>query len=80
MKDFQTILNNFDCEIGIPTIPYEKKERLVASEAESRFIDAMSRATIWLDSLKSSITKVNNMFNLNIDVELRYREGDTDEC
>ena len=46
LKDAQTILNNFDCEVGIPTIPYEKKERMVTSEAESRQIDATSRSIV----------------------------------
>ena len=34
LQDMQTLLNNFDAEVGIPTIPYQKKERLVTSEAE----------------------------------------------
>ena len=27
LRDFQTLINDFDTEVGIPTIPYEKKER-----------------------------------------------------
>ena len=29
LRDIQTVLNSFDNEIGIPTVPYEKKERMV---------------------------------------------------
>lgn len=83
LRDFQTIINQFDCEIGIPTVPYEKKERLIESEAESKQLDATSRATVWLETLKSSLKLVNNTFNTSISVELRYEPsrgvGDTNE-
>lgn len=74
LNDFQTLLNNFDAEVGIPTIPYQKKERLVTSEAESRVIDSTSRSIIWFDTLNSSIEKVNKMFDTDISVKLRYDE------
>ena len=74
LNDFQTLLNNFDAEVGIPTIPYQKKERLVTSEAESRVIDSTSRSIIWYETLSNSIEKVNNMFDTSISVKLRYNE------
>lgn len=73
LQDFQTILNNFDCEIGIPTIPYQKKERMVESEAESRIIDSTSRSQVWFDTLTSSIELVNEHFDLDINVDLRFK-------
>lgn len=77
LKDMQTLLNNFDAEVGIPTIPYQKKERMVTSEAESRQIDSTSRSVIWYDTLRNSIEEVNAMFpDLKLSVELRYKEGD----
>lgn len=75
LRDFQTILNNFDTEVGIPTIPYEKKERMVTSEAESRQIDATSRSVIWYDTLKQSFDIANKFMDFGSDglkVELRY--------
>lgn len=74
LQDFQTLLNNFDNEIGIPTIPYQKKERLVTSEAESKIIDATSRSVVWFETLQSSIDICNRHFtDLNLSVELRYK-------
>lgn len=87
LQDFETLLYNFDAEVGIPTIDNgQKKERMVVSEAEARTIDSTSRSVIWFDTLKSSIKLVNHMFNTDIDVKLRYAEqeeaindnGDTD--
>lgn len=76
LKDFQTILNNFDCEVGIPTIPYEKKERMVQSEAESRQIDATSRSIVWYDELSRTMELVNSFLGFSGDdalsVKLRY--------
>ena len=36
LMDRQTLLSAFDAEIGIRSLPYNKKERLVTAEAESR--------------------------------------------
>lgn len=83
LKDFQTILNNFDCEVGIPTIPYEKKERMVTSEAESRQIDATARSIIWYDELTRTMEICNKFLGFSGDdklsVKLRYeKEGGED--
>lgn len=73
LQDFQTLLNDFDREIGIPTIPYQKKERLVQSEAESTEIDAKARSIVWIDTLDSSIKEVKQLFpDITLSAELRY--------
>lgn len=74
LQDFQTLLNNFDAEIGIPTIPYAKKERMVTNEADSRVVDANARCTVWLETLQSSIELVNEHYGTSFNVELRYKE------
>lgn len=76
LQDFQTLLNNFDAEIGIPVLPYQKKERLVQSEAESKQIDAMSRSVVWFETLESSLVECRKMFPEMEDfkVKLRWRE------
>lgn len=84
LQDFQTLLNDFDREIGIPTIPYEKKERLVQSEAESTEIDAKARSIIWIDTLNSSIKEVKQLYpEITLSARLRYGEsgegGEVDE-
>lgn len=77
LKDAQTILNNFDAEIGIPTIPYQKAERMVTEEAESRQIDSTSRSLVWYDTLKSSIKNVNDHYGEGfLDVERRFEPID----
>ena len=74
LADFNTLMHNFDKEIGIPTIPVEKKERMITDEAQSTVIDAISRSEIWLKTLESSLKIVNDKFGLNIRAERHYKE------
>lgn len=79
LKDFQTIINNFDAEVGIPTIPYEKAERMVTDEATSRTIDGTARARVWIETLNSSFDNVNNHFGLDLSASLTYEMTDDQE-
>ena len=72
LRDFQTIINNFDAEIGIPTIPYEKKERMVDSEASSRIVDSQSRIKVWYKTLSSSFDEIKRLYpDITLSVSLR---------
>lgn len=71
LEDFTNIIRSFDTEIGIPTIPYEKKERLVTDEANSKKVESLARVSVWYDSLKSSIADIKEIFpDITLDVEL----------
>lgn len=74
LMDMQTILNSFDCEIGIPTVPYQKKERMVTSEADSKQLDALARCTIWVDTLNNSFDVINAKFGKTFKASLNYEE------
>lgn len=81
LQDFQTLINSFDAEIGIPTVPYQKKERMVTSEADSKVYDSTARAIVWINALNESAEVVNDHFNTRIHFRLRYdpeREVQTD--
>lgn len=71
LRDQQTLINQFDREIGIPTIPYEKKERMVTSEADSTIIDSQSRITIWKQSLEESFKEIKQLYDLDFSVKTR---------
>lgn len=76
LQDTATILNQFDTEIGIQTLPYQKAERMVTSEAESKKQESVARCTTWINTINESLTIANKMFNLNIRAKLRFG-GDT---
>lgn len=77
LQDFQTLINDFDTEVGIPTIPYFKKERMVTQEASSKQIDATSRSIVWYDTVKDSFERANEFLGFTegdrLEVELRYK-------
>ena len=74
--DFQTILNSFDAEIGINTVPYQKAERFVSAEANSRQIDSQARIITAIETLKSSVKDIKKLYpDIRLDFDLR-REGD----
>lgn len=79
LTEFQTIINAFDAEIGIPTIPYQKKERLVESEADSKAEDASARCKVWLASINGSIENVKALFpGLTLSARYAYEQKESE--
>lgn len=75
LTDFRTILDNFDAEIGIPCLPYQKKERLVSDEATMRTYDGSARSLTWFNTLTSSIDKIKALYpDLSISARLHYAD------
>lgn len=75
LMDFQTLLNNFDAEIGIPSVPYQKKERMVTDEATMRGYDAKARSLTWFNTLTSSIDEIKQLYpDITLSVKLHYDE------
>lgn len=85
LQDTATLLNNFDSEVGIPTIPYQKKERMVTDEAQSKIVDSTSRSLIWIDTMNESFKLINPMLKTNMVAvhnyvpDLNISGGDADE-
>lgn len=80
LRDIQTIINQFDTEIGIPTLPtVEKKERMITDEATSKNADTSARVSLWDESLSKSIADVNKMFGLDISYEFVFLDQMQDD-
>lgn len=73
LRDMRTILNQFDNEIGISSMPYEKKERLVVNEVDSATADAVSRVTVWTETLNSCFRTVKDMFGITLSAKVRKK-------
>ena len=76
LQDFATILNNFDSEIGICTLPYTKAERFVSAEANARQVDSQARINVAIECLKSSIKDIKKLYP-DITLDFNLREEDT---
>jgi hypothetical protein len=74
LQDFATIVNEFDTEIGIPTLPYQKKERMVTDEAQSKQADATSRSHVWVDTMNRCFVDINRMLGTNMVAVHNYDE------
>lgn len=74
LQDFATILNEFDTEIGIPTIPYQKKERMVTDEANSRIVDATSRSLVWVDTMNECFELINPLLGTTMKAVHNYAD------
>lgn len=70
LQDFQTILNAFDAEIGINTLPYTKAERFVSAEANARKIDSQARITTAIECLNSSAEMIKKLYP---DIRLSFK-------
>lgn len=73
LLDFHTIINDFDAEVGIPTIPYQKKERLVTDEATAKLADGKARSITWYETIQSSIMNIKELYpDIKLSCKLRY--------
>lgn len=73
LMDLHTILSDFDSEVGIPTVPYQKKERETAFESESKQSDGQSRALVWERTINQSIKEIKKLYpDLQLSFRLRY--------
>lgn len=77
LNDWSTLLKNFDNEIGIPTAPAEKRERMISDEVNSRQADCNARISLWDECLRNSIDETNKMFGTNI--TYRFKTYDVNE-
>ena len=78
LLDFHTIMNDFDAEVGIPTIPYQKKERLVSDEATAKQADGKARSVVWYETIQSTLEQVKKLYpDIKLDCKMRYEtEGE----
>ena len=81
LLDFHTLINDFDAEVGIPTIPYQKKERLVTDEATAKQADGKARSVVWYECLEASIKDIKKLYpDITLSCKLRYKtEGEGGE-
>lgn len=81
LEDLAKIDSRFNTEIGIPNVNIAKASGVGAAEVMANNVDTQSKAELWLETIRDSLTKVNSMFGLNISVSLRFESEEvlTDE-
>lgn len=88
LADIDTILMQFDKEIGIAAVG-EKKERMLTDEIAMQNEDACARSSTWFENLSDSFDMCNDLFpELNLSFIMNYggekheykRENDVDRA
>ena len=81
LEDLAKIDSRFNTEIGIPNVNIAKASGVGAAEVMANNIDTQSKVALWLDTIRESLERVNDMFGLNISVSLRFENEEvvTDE-
>ena len=72
LADIDTILMQFDKEIGIAAVG-EKKERMITDEVAMQNEDACARSSTWFENLSDSFDLCNELFpELDLSFTMRY--------
>ena len=72
LDDMLKIDARFCTEIGIPNVNLAKASGVTDNEVEANNIDTQSKASLWLETIKDGLNKVNRMFGLDIKVKFRF--------
>ncbi len=75
----RTIVNNFLTDIGIKNANISKKERLNEQEVEANDEEVSAVVSICYENLKEGFEKINEIFKLNISVDLKNDYKETDD-
>ena len=77
LNDMLKIDARFCTEIGIPNVNMAKNSGVTDNEVEANNIDTKSKVSLWLETISEGLDKVNEMFDLNLSVKLRFERGET---
>ena len=65
--------------LGVDNLPVDKKERLVTGEVESNDQQVETNADLMLEARQRACEKINEMFGLNVSVELRHKPKEVEQ-
>lgn len=86
-SDLQTLMeqmgDDFDAWVGIPNNNVRKNAHVLQDELHANDVSTYSAASLWLQTIRESLCKVNKMFGLSISCDFRFKPefegGETDE-
>lgn len=74
LTNFNSIIADFDSEIGIPTMGFEKRERVIQNESQIKQADGKARSVTWYETVESSIDSIKELYpNIKLSCEMRYK-------
>lgn len=76
LSDLRKLENDFCTAVGIPNANTDKRERLITDEVNANNVETSTRAARWLERLKECAERVNNMYDLDVSVDWRYKPNE----
>ncbi len=74
--DLKKIEDEFDSKVGIPNANTDKRERLISDEVNANNKETAIIAAGWLDHIRQGIRQAEDMYDVKISVDWRYKEND----
>lgn len=74
LDNMKTLEDQFNTAIGIPNANTQKKERLITDEVNANNHDTEAKVTLWLETMRRDMERVNNMFGLSLGVNYRFSD------
>lgn len=71
----QSIKNDFLTEIGLNNANTDKRERLITDEVNANNEEIRANVQHWLDSIREGMRRANELFDLNLTIDLRKFDG-----
>lgn len=78
LQSLTTIENKFNTVIGINNANTQKRERLITDEVNANNSDTKALCSLWLDEMKATMSKANDMFGLSLDVNFNKEVSGND--
>lgn len=74
---FEKLLDQFDTEVGIPSVGSDKKERLNVLETKKNDVETVTRVTTWLETMQPGVDDANRLYpELKLSITMRdYNTG-----
>lgn len=72
---FEKLLDQFDTEVGIPSVGSDKKERLNMLETSKNDAESVTRLTTWLETMQAGVDMTNRLYpEMNLSIKIRSYE------
>lgn len=72
LNDMKTLEDQFNTAVGIPNANTQKRERLITDEVNANNIDTEAKISLWIETMRRDMKRVNDMFGLSLDVRYRF--------
>ena len=72
LADMRKIEAMFHTDVGIPNANTDKRERMITDEVNANNVETITRVELWMEELKKSAERTNEMFGTDISVDWRH--------